>query len=67
MPTWITFEDLEPVHCRFPRGDKPPYRFCGKDRQHGSSYCPNHARQCSNGVPDRNYYLLKAEREKEAA
>lgn len=45
-PQHITFEELQPQHCKFPFG-KGPYTFCGLDR-HGSSgpYCIGHARLC---------------------
>lgn len=35
-----TFQQLGWRDCRWPFGDGPPYRFCGKPQQPGSSYCP---------------------------
>jgi hypothetical protein len=29
-----------------PIGDEEPYQFCGKPRQPGSSYCPEHHAVC---------------------
>lgn len=66
---WISFDDLEAHHCKFPRGEggkKSPFRFCGKERLGKSPYCFEHGMLCSNGKPGRAYYLLKAE-QKEAA
>ena len=37
----IEIQDLEPWHCRYPRGDKPPFTYCGAPAQEGSSYCPD--------------------------
>jgi GcrA cell cycle regulator len=45
----VTFEELEPHHCRFPFGKATPFTFCGADRREDSSYCPEHAQICSAG------------------
>jgi hypothetical protein len=34
----IAFMDLEPGHCRFPRGENP-ILFCGQPKMQESSYC----------------------------
>jgi hypothetical protein len=35
----LTFDDLQPGQCHFPRGDGP-FLFCGQPIKEGSSYCP---------------------------
>jgi GcrA cell cycle regulator len=39
----ITFADLEPSHCKFPRGGDggKPIVFCGQPRMSGEPYCRN--------------------------
>lgn len=34
----VTFEQLEPHHCRFPKSDDPTL-FCGQTRMENSPYC----------------------------
>lgn len=42
--TAVTFEELEPHHCKWPNGDpkQDAFRFCGKRRELGSPYCHEH-------------------------
>ena len=40
----LTIFDLESHHCRFPFGDKPPYRYCGARKTEGFFwFCQAHA------------------------
>ena len=46
----VALEDLEPHHCRWPIGDPQSsnFRFCGKRRRLGASYCQEHwERSCA--------------------
>lgn len=49
----ITFDQLDETTCRFPRGDKAPYLFCGQPTQKDSSYCPHCHRVVYTGIPER--------------
>lgn len=42
--TAVSFEELEPHHCKWPSGDpkRPDFRFCGRRRELGSPYCQEH-------------------------
>ena len=44
----VSFEDLEPHHCRYVHGDvhKGRWGYCGKSKVPGLSYCEFHARRC---------------------
>jgi hypothetical protein len=35
--------------CRWPQGDRAPYRFCGAHQAFGSSYCDEHRRLSASG------------------
>lgn len=43
--TLVTFADLQETDCKWIHGDpkRPDYRFCGKRRIKGSSYCQEHS------------------------
>lgn len=45
--------DLGKGHCRYPYGDRVPYRFCGHLAIEGSSYCAPHFHLCRNPRFDR--------------
>ena len=42
----LSLIQLHPNSCRYPTGHNPPYRYCGKHKQDGSSYCPEHHALC---------------------
>lgn len=48
----IPFMDLEPEHCRFPRGDDPML-FCGQPKREDSSYCAGCHAIAYTGRPPR--------------
>ena len=37
----ISFHDLKPSHCRFPKGDGLSATYCGQPVKEGQSYCPH--------------------------
>lgn len=41
----IALVDLEPAHCRYPKGDSN-FLFCGQPKRSGSSYCSHHHTVC---------------------
>jgi hypothetical protein len=41
-PLLVEFLELEPCHCRWPFGDEPPFRFCGRERLRDGPYCAAH-------------------------
>lgn len=43
-PNYVTFEELQPHHCRWPFGDPKlsDFRFCGCDRVANKPYCTAH-------------------------
>lgn len=43
-------DDLAPLDCRYPYGDKTPYQFCGKPALPGRSYCQQHFELCHKAV-----------------
>ena len=43
-PEGLTIFDLRDHHCRWPEGDRPPFRYCGQDKV-GPSYCATHHRK----------------------
>lgn len=45
--TAVSFEELEPHHCRWPSGDpkRDDFRFCGKRRELPGPYCSEHTMQ----------------------
>lgn len=49
----ISLFDLEPHHCRYPRGgdDGMPILFCGQPKRDDSSYCPVCHALCTGGKP----------------
>jgi GcrA cell cycle regulator len=51
----IAFLELEPHHCRWPFGWRPPFRFCGRARVPRSPYCAFHTARgrepCEPGAP----------------
>lgn len=48
-PGGLPLERLKNYQCRWPSGDRAPYRFCGHPKEEGSSYCPDHARLSTPG------------------
>lgn len=42
----VSFFDLEPQHCRFPKGDGIAATYCGQPVQGESSYCAHHHALC---------------------
>lgn len=63
----IPFLDLEPQHCRYPRGgdDGEPVMFCGQPRIADSSYCQACHARCYVGKPARE--ISEEEHERRAA
>jgi len=47
----ISFKDLKRGQCHFPRGEEPPYAFCGQPVKEDSSYCPACHRLTHAGRP----------------
>lgn len=47
----IAFLELEPHHCRWPRGNDLPFTFCGHPRDGRSPYCPAHTKAAWLPVP----------------
>lgn len=45
--------DLRHGMCRYPSGDRPPFRFCGAAVEDGYPYCQEHAAICYNRHPAR--------------
>jgi|GraSoiStandDraft_42_1057292.scaffolds.fasta_scaffold566347_1 hypothetical protein len=45
-PLLVPLVELAPNGCRYPYGDSGAYRFCGRPRLAGFSYCEAHARLC---------------------
>jgi GcrA cell cycle regulator len=43
-PFTLSLLELKPGQCRWPEGDRAPYRFCGAEQVFGSSYCEEHRR-----------------------
>ena len=41
-PEGLLIEQLRSHHCRWPRGDRAPYVFCGATADFGSPYCSMH-------------------------
>lgn len=43
-PNYVTFQELQPNHCKFPFGDprQSDFRFCGCERVPGKPYCAGH-------------------------
>jgi len=46
----LTIFDLLDHHCRWPAGEKPPFRYCGREAITGSSYCTAHHRQAHSNA-----------------
>ena len=42
----VDLVDLQRHHCRFPLEARPPFTYCGNNRQDGSSYCEFHHAMC---------------------
>lgn len=42
----LSLIQLRTTSCRYPTGHNPPYSYCGKHQQDGSSYCPEHHALC---------------------
>lgn len=40
----VSIYDLDDTHCRYPYGERPPYRYCGNPKWADSSYCWHHTR-----------------------
>jgi len=57
----VSFEDLEPHHCRYVHGDVHNGRwgYCGGERVPGLSYCADHARRCYR-VPETDRLAMGA-------
>lgn len=49
-PFTLSLLELGPRHCKWPRGERVPYRFCGQLRAENSSYCSEHQQLGSNGA-----------------
>ena len=52
----VSFNDVEPHHCRFIPGDPAEFRadrpmYCGDKIVPGMSWCPAHATRCTNPMP----------------
>jgi GcrA cell cycle regulator len=47
--------DLRHGMCRYPSGDRVPFRFCGAPQARDSSYCPEHHALAHNRGSQRDY------------
>jgi hypothetical protein len=48
----VALVDLQSHHCRYPLDDESGRTFfCGKAKQEGSSYCPEHHDRCTHKQP----------------
>jgi GcrA cell cycle regulator len=47
--------DLRHNSCRWPEGERPHYRFCGRPRHHENSYCETHSALAYNRGSQRDY------------
>lgn len=45
-PLLVTFGELKDGICKFPFGDKAPFRYCGHKAMPGTSWCPHHRSVC---------------------
>ena len=45
--------DLRHNSCRWPEGERPDYRFCGRPKAGESSYCESHRVRSLSGGPGR--------------
>jgi hypothetical protein len=45
----LTLLELKSGMCRWPQGERAPYRFCGAEQVFGSSYCEEHRRMSASG------------------
>ena len=43
----VTFDALDPHHCRYAYGEALPYTFCAEPQRSGSSYCAVHHMLCT--------------------
>ena len=48
-PFTLTLLELRPGMCRWPHGERAPYRFCGAEQAPSSSYCEEHRRLSMSG------------------
>ena len=48
-PFTLTLLELKPGMCRWPSGERAPYRFCGAPQADQSSYCDEHRRLSMSG------------------
>ena len=48
-PFTLTLLELRPGMCRWPQGERAPYRFCGAGQAPSSSYCEEHRRLSVSG------------------
>jgi GcrA cell cycle regulator len=58
----VSLLKLGPTSCRYPIGEpgQPDFRFCGKPRVGGRSYCPEHVR-ITYGKPARREWERESE------
>lgn len=56
-PQYGSFDllDLKPGQCRWPEGERPDYRFCGRPQTDQSSYCEAHHALAHNRGSQRDY------------
>lgn len=59
----VSFDDLEPHHCRFPVGEpgREAFGFCGHVKVDGLSYCADHAVRVFNAPAAPRKPYLRAE------
>lgn len=57
LPPFGSFDLLDLRHnsCRWPEGERPDYRFCGRPRHHESSYCKIHYAMAHHRGSQRDY------------
>ena len=56
----LTLMELSPASCRFPRGDKAPFEYCGQMQQDGSRYCRFHHQLAYLSVSSRPKFAIPA-------
>jgi hypothetical protein len=49
--------ELRNGHCRWPSGDRAPYKFCGQRQASNSSYCEDHTKRSLSGLARGTPYV----------
>lgn len=63
----VSLQDLEAHQCRFPYGEKAPFRFCGCAVSEGLPYCDKHAAKCFTAEKPKPRTVIAEHRQKVSA